>query len=85
MLVLSLSIDEVVHIGDDIQIVYKGPGKNPNQISVGFDAPRSVNIRRESLIDNDKSVPDHLRQKTRRRILEKGLLNRQNNKTDKPK
>lgn len=78
MLVLTLKLGEIVHIGDDVQIVYKGDAKVEGEISVGFEAPRSVNIERDSLRKRKKSanpdLPKEMRKNARRKMLAKNLL-----------
>jgi carbon storage regulator len=61
MLVLSRKIGEEIVIGEDIRV--RVVAIQGNQIRLGFVAPRSVLIRREELLANDRPparlpVPD---------------------------
>jgi carbon storage regulator len=47
MLVLSRDINEVVMIGDTIQVIVLNI--NANTVSLGFQAPRSIPIHREEI------------------------------------
>ena len=49
MLVLGIKDGESVHIGDNIRI--KVLSRKNGQTRIGFEAPESVKILRESLID----------------------------------
>jgi carbon storage regulator len=47
MLLLTRRIGEKIIIGNNITVVVVG--KNGNQIKIGIEAPKDVNIRREEL------------------------------------
>lgn len=53
MLVLTRRIGEAVHIGDDI--VVRVLGVKGNQVRLGFDVPKSINVVRDELL---KKTPE---------------------------
>jgi carbon storage regulator len=53
MLVLSRRVEEVILIGDEIEIMIVRIG--PNSVRVGIKAPRELNIVRKELIDGSKT------------------------------
>lgn len=54
MLVLSRKVDEVVHIGKDIEV--RILGVNGDIVSIGIEAPKSVEILRGELIDTTSEL-----------------------------
>jgi len=56
MLVLSRKVSEQIHIGNDITITIVRIG--PNTVRVGIEAPASLNIVRDELLDAD-GKPKH--------------------------
>lgn len=50
MLVLSRKKDEQIHIGDDIVLTIVRSGRNV--VSIGIDAPRSVQISRPEAVES---------------------------------
>jgi carbon storage regulator len=47
MLVLSFKLDEILHIGDDINVmVVKNDG---HQVSLGINAPRDIPVHRDKV------------------------------------
>ena len=58
MLILTRRINEVLNIGDDIEVIVLGI--NGNQVRIGIDAPRDVPVHREEIhrrIQREKGVP----------------------------
>jgi carbon storage regulator len=53
MLVLSRRVEEVILIGDEIEIMIVRIG--PNSVRVGIKAPRELNIVRKELIDGSQA------------------------------
>ncbi len=53
MLVLSRRVEEVIMIGDEIEIMIVRIG--PSSVRVGIKAPRELNIVRKELIDGSKT------------------------------
>lgn len=61
MLVLSRKTDERILIGDDVAVTIVRIG--PNSVRIGIEAPKTMNIVREELLDDGrnprtKPVPD---------------------------
>jgi carbon storage regulator len=57
MLVLTRRIGEAVHIGDDI--VVRVLGVKGNQVRLGFDVPKSINVVRDELL---KKTPEPVKE-----------------------
>lgn len=55
MLVLTRRSGEAVHIGDDI--VVRVLGVNGNQVRLGFDVPKEINVVREELLKKEAKAP----------------------------
>lgn len=53
MLVLSRRLSEVIRIGDEITVTVVKIG--PNSVRIGIEAPRSMTIVREELVDDSES------------------------------
>lgn len=49
MLILTRRINEVLKIGDDVDVVVLGV--QGNQVRLGIDAPRDVEVHREEIYD----------------------------------
>ncbi|ABK45583.1 carbon storage regulator, CsrA / carbon storage regulator, CsrA [Magnetococcus marinus MC-1] len=49
MLILTRRVGESLHIGDDIKITLLGI--KGNQVRIGIDAPRDVEVHREEIYD----------------------------------
>ena len=47
MLILTRRINEMLNIGDDIEVIVLGI--NGNQVRIGIDAPRDVPVHREEI------------------------------------
>lgn len=47
MLIVTRRPGQVLHIGEDIQVVFIRKSKGSNQIVLGIDAPEHINIYRE--------------------------------------
>jgi len=52
MLVLSRRINEMIRIGDDVRVTFLGI--DGDKIKLGIDAPKSVKIFREELLEATK-------------------------------
>ena len=73
MLVLSRRLGERLKIGDDIEIVVLGI--QGNQVRMGIDAPKSINVVREELIGRqahearNKTPSDYPPENTARQVI----------------
>ena len=55
MLILTRRIGESINIGDDINVIILGFNERyPNQIRIGIEAPRNVQILRPNSISKEK-------------------------------
>jgi len=56
MLILSRRAEEVICIGDDIEVMVTRIG--PNSVRIGVKAPKHINIARKELRTESKAVED---------------------------
>jgi carbon storage regulator len=56
MLILSRRVEQVIYIGDDIEIIVTRIG--PNSVRIGIKAPKHINIARKELRIGSAEVED---------------------------
>lgn len=56
MLVLSRKVGEVIRVGDDVEVTVVRIG--PNAVRLGIKAPKTMNIVREELVDDEQLTAD---------------------------
>ena len=56
MLILSRRVEQIICIGDDIEVMVTKIG--PNSVRIGVKAPKHINIARKELLTESKAVED---------------------------
>lgn len=55
MLILTRRIGEAINIGDDISVIILGFNEHyPNEIRIGIEAPRNVQVLRPDAVSKEK-------------------------------
>nr|CRH04269.1 Carbon storage regulator homolog [Candidatus Magnetococcus massalia] len=68
MLILTRRVGESLHIGDDIKITLLGI--KGNQVRIGIDAPRDVEVHREEIYDRIRRETRKANRRTSDEVLD---------------